>query len=263
MSIEYQLAELSNNFTEQNGAVKCYTEVEKDQAKEIFNKYYDIVEISDGRKSDNDRLSYIIAYSNPKELKETLNEADKDAESELSEDEFLNELDELDSEDISMMDNPDNDTDLSDLDVGAVDDASEVEEADQLTILKKRAHDTAEKWKDLFKQISDLAKDLDLVATHNDELEIELVKADGAKADVEQDLETINTELENELDSLDDEIDDDFGPSGFEDRAQNLKDEPVGESLEQAQNISINESSVVNVDPNELHISEDEIDDDF
>ena len=47
VSIEKELAALSNNFTEPRVAVKCWTFDEKEAAVKIFNKYYNNVDVSE------------------------------------------------------------------------------------------------------------------------------------------------------------------------------------------------------------------------
>lgn len=47
ISVEKELAALSNNFTEPRMAVKCWTFDEKEAAVKIFNKYYTNVKVSE------------------------------------------------------------------------------------------------------------------------------------------------------------------------------------------------------------------------
>lgn len=64
--IERTLAEITDNFREKDGIVRTDYEEEKIIAKKVLEKHYDIVEVSDGRRYDNDDVTWVISYTNPK-----------------------------------------------------------------------------------------------------------------------------------------------------------------------------------------------------
>lgn len=64
--IERTLAEITDNFREKDGTVRTGYEEEKIIAKKVLEKHYDIVEVSDGRRYDNDDVTWVISYTNPK-----------------------------------------------------------------------------------------------------------------------------------------------------------------------------------------------------
>lgn len=55
--------DLTNHFTMDDGAFKSYFESEKDHIKNILSKQGYNVEVSDGRKSDNEDMCWVVAYS--------------------------------------------------------------------------------------------------------------------------------------------------------------------------------------------------------
>ena len=263
MTIEQELAELTSNFTEPDVALKCWTKNEKYNAIKILRDHYKIVEVSDGRMSPDEGMNWVISAAEPKQVKESLNEGgDYDLILSESEDDF--DLD------------PDDDFDLDDLDLDSLQDSSEIADADQLTVLKARAADLADKWKETYKQISKLAKELDLIASHNDELEIKIEKVNGEASDVDGDLDKVAVAMD-ELDQTDsEEVDDSFGPSEFDDRAALLPpDIKVEEFKPGIAEKQITESSYPwnkengtidlghSEDPNELYLDPNRVDDDF
>ena len=64
--IERTLAEITDNFREKDGTVRTGYEEEKIIAKKVLEKHYDIVEVSDGRRYDNDDVTWVISYATPK-----------------------------------------------------------------------------------------------------------------------------------------------------------------------------------------------------
>lgn len=64
--IERTLAEITDNFREKDGTVRTGYEEEKIIAKKVLEKHYDIVEVSDGRRYDNDDVTWVISYTSPK-----------------------------------------------------------------------------------------------------------------------------------------------------------------------------------------------------
>lgn len=254
MTIEQELAKLTDNFTEDNVAVRCWTKNEKYNAIDIFKQHYNIVDVSDGRGSADEKLSWVIAASEPKQLKETLTEAD--------------ETFDLD---------PDDDFDLSDLNTDSIQDSTDIANADQITVLKARAADLAKKWQDTYKQINELAKKLDLVVSHDEDLKITIDKADGSKADLDKDLDKVATAIDS-LDSKEqnEEIDDSFGPSEYDDRAALLPPDIKVESLDlEKPAVQTTESYYPwnkdngtndlgqSNDPDELSLDINDVDDDF
>ena len=261
LQIKTELARLSSEFTETPFEVRCWNEGEKNDAVKILKDYYKYVDVSDGRKSEDEQMCWYIACDG---LKSKVNES------------MLTE-DEENGFDLDV----DDDLDLDDLDLDTIDDSSEIDSADEITVLKKKAHDLAEKWFETYKQIGQLARKLDLVATHNDKLEIELKKADGEKADIDGDVDfidavdQINLNDKQESENEDSDIDDDFGPSEYDERAKHLpQDAPVGESLE-VPKVQVTESAYpwnkdngtnnlsCGADPNELPLSLEDVDDEM
>lgn len=78
-SMERVIQQLTNNYTNKEGTLRTYYRAEKIAAVEELKKYYDVVEVSDGRYDTNDDISYVIAYSSPK-IDEKLQEAYFDPE---------------------------------------------------------------------------------------------------------------------------------------------------------------------------------------
>jgi len=226
-TIEQQLADLSNNFSDKQVGVKCHTIEEKQEAVKIFRQYYDIVEPADVTAPGDVKMTWQINCANPKKMNESLIQEADDEDLEFSDEEFDDDSDlEVDGDDdldLSEFDNPDDDMDLSDENLDSIDDISEVDKAEQIAILKKRAADLSEKWRDIYSQISTLARNLDLVATYDDDLNIELKKADGTSSKYKDDLKQLKDKVEGEPQ---DEFDDDFGPSEYDARAAEYSQEP-------------------------------------
>ena len=161
------------------------------------------------------------------------------------------------------------DMDMSDLSLDSIDDSNDVESANRLTVLKKQASDIASKWKKIYKQLVDIGRSLDLIITHDDDLNIIIEKSDGDLSDIQGDLDFIEKASKIESNSYDD-IDDSFGPSEYDDRANELsakfndgedvESKGMGESLHPV-NVLTNtfnhtDSSLTegNIDINELFI---------
>lgn len=64
--IEKVLMKITDNFSDRDGSVETSYENEKDSARDILKKHYKVVEVSDGRRSSSEPMSWVIAYSNPK-----------------------------------------------------------------------------------------------------------------------------------------------------------------------------------------------------
>lgn len=74
--VERELKNITNDWTDKEGTIRCYWEQEKNYGMQILQKHYDIVEPSDGRTGSGEEMSWVLAYSRPKEeLKESLNES--------------------------------------------------------------------------------------------------------------------------------------------------------------------------------------------
>ena len=72
--IERVLKKLTDNFKSEDGNLRTYYVQEKNLAIQTLKKYYDIVEVSDGRVDETSEPSWVISYSNPKEdINENLN----------------------------------------------------------------------------------------------------------------------------------------------------------------------------------------------
>lgn len=72
--IEKVIKQLTNGFTVVEGSLRTYYEQEKQAAVDVLKKHYNVVEVSDGRFDNNDDISYVISYAEPK-VDESLNEA--------------------------------------------------------------------------------------------------------------------------------------------------------------------------------------------
>ena len=246
ISIEKELAALSNNFTEPRVAVKCWTFDEKEAAVKIFNKYYTNVNVSEKNTNSATNNCWVI----------------------LGEDPIINDnLDYLIESDISSPG-----FNISSLKLSAIGDTTDIKTANSITVLKRRAANIAKQWNDLYNQISKLARKIDLVASHDLDLNIELKKIDDTDSNIDNDLAFIDNaeksfnELKAEKNSASD-IDDSFGPSEYDDRAAMLKDDaPIEEDLNtQAKDVQFISESTQAFTPSsdELYINESDIDDDF
>lgn len=72
--IERVIKQLTKDFKVVEGILRTYYEQEKQAAVEVLKKHYNVVEVSDGRFDNNDDISYVISYAEPK-VDESLNEA--------------------------------------------------------------------------------------------------------------------------------------------------------------------------------------------
>lgn len=74
--VERELKSITNNWTDKEGTIRCYWEQEKNYGLQILKKYYKYVETSDGRTGKGEDMSWVLAYSKPKEIfDESLNES--------------------------------------------------------------------------------------------------------------------------------------------------------------------------------------------
>lgn len=64
--VERELKKLTNNWSDEDGTIRCYYEQEKQYGVQILKKHYDIVETSDGRTGPGEEMSWVIAYAKPK-----------------------------------------------------------------------------------------------------------------------------------------------------------------------------------------------------
>lgn len=61
--VEAELRKMTNNFTVESGAVSCFFREEKDYGRDVLKQYYKVVEVSDGRRSEDEPMSYVIAFA--------------------------------------------------------------------------------------------------------------------------------------------------------------------------------------------------------
>ncbi len=57
------LKELTHNFTDESGEVKCFFRQEKDDGRDILKHYYRVVDVSDGRRFEGEPMCYVLAFS--------------------------------------------------------------------------------------------------------------------------------------------------------------------------------------------------------
>lgn len=62
---EKALKDYTKNWTKDSGTSRTYYKEEKDNGVEILKKHYKTVEVSDGRGSDEEEMSWVISYSDP------------------------------------------------------------------------------------------------------------------------------------------------------------------------------------------------------
>ena len=65
--IEKSLKDYTNNWKRESGTARTYYKTEKEHIMNALKKHYDVVEPSDGRGSEGEEMSWVIAYSGPKE----------------------------------------------------------------------------------------------------------------------------------------------------------------------------------------------------
>lgn len=68
--IEKELKSITKNFTKKEGTVRVWMSSEKNDARDILKQNYKYVDVSDGRGSSKEEMSWVIAYSDPKDKKE-------------------------------------------------------------------------------------------------------------------------------------------------------------------------------------------------
>lgn len=62
---EKALKDYTKNWTKESGTSRTYYKAEKDNGIKILKKHYKTVEVSDGRGSDEEDMSWVISYSDP------------------------------------------------------------------------------------------------------------------------------------------------------------------------------------------------------
>ena len=62
---EKALKDYTKNWTKDSGTSRTYYKKEKDNGIEILKKHYKVVEVSDGRGSEDEEMSWVISYSDP------------------------------------------------------------------------------------------------------------------------------------------------------------------------------------------------------
>jgi hypothetical protein len=61
--VEAELRKMTNNFTVESGEVSCFFRVEKDYGRDVLKQHYRVVEVSDGRKSEDEPMCYVLAFA--------------------------------------------------------------------------------------------------------------------------------------------------------------------------------------------------------
>ena len=61
--VEAQLRELTHNFTDASGELKCFFREEKDYGRDILKQHYRVVEVSDGRHGYHEPMCYVLAFA--------------------------------------------------------------------------------------------------------------------------------------------------------------------------------------------------------
>ncbi len=62
---EKVLKDYTNGWKKESGTSRTYYKKEKDSAIDILKKHYKVVEVSDGRGSNDEEMSWVISYSEP------------------------------------------------------------------------------------------------------------------------------------------------------------------------------------------------------
>ena len=62
---EKVLKDYTKNWTKESGISRTYYKKEKDSATDILKKHYKVVEVSDGRGSNDEEMSWVMSYSEP------------------------------------------------------------------------------------------------------------------------------------------------------------------------------------------------------
>lgn len=62
---EKALKDYTKNWTKDSGTSRTYYKKEKDDGIDILKKHYKVVEVSDGRGSNDKEMSWVISYSDP------------------------------------------------------------------------------------------------------------------------------------------------------------------------------------------------------
>jgi len=235
-NINQKLIKLTENFTKESVAVRLFSEKSKNEALKIFDEHYLNIKTTSGVSEG--KNCWVVKCESLK-----LNEEDLDIFGD-------DDLDFNDTSDFGYNDTTD--------------------DANQLTVLKKQTADLAEKWKASYQQLVDVAKKLNLIISHDEDLNVKIEKSNTESQKLDREL-NIDKEVDN------DEIDDSFGPSEFDNRASELGDDIDIESKqtqESLQSTSVTEDYSLdsnigtiklntNSDPNELYLDDSMVDDDF
>ncbi|MBO7211313.1 MAG: hypothetical protein J6V44_09975 [Methanobrevibacter sp.] len=62
---EKVLKDYTNDWKKESGTSRTYYKKEKDNATDILKKHYKVVEVSDGRGSNDEEMSWVISYAEP------------------------------------------------------------------------------------------------------------------------------------------------------------------------------------------------------
>lgn len=73
--VERELKKITNGWRDKEGTIRCYYEQEKEFGKQILKKHYKYVDVSDGRTGPGQDMSWVLAYSSPKGIKESMDSA--------------------------------------------------------------------------------------------------------------------------------------------------------------------------------------------
>lgn len=63
--VEKELKNITNDWLDEDGNIRCYWEQEKEYGKQILKNHYKYVDISDGRTGSGQDMSWVLSYSKP------------------------------------------------------------------------------------------------------------------------------------------------------------------------------------------------------
>lgn len=63
--VEKSLKDYTNNWKRQDGTARTYYKTEKEHIMDVLKKHYKVVEPSDGRRSEDEEMCWVVAYSDP------------------------------------------------------------------------------------------------------------------------------------------------------------------------------------------------------
>lgn len=65
--VEKSLKDYTNNWKRQDGTARTYYKTEKEHIMDVLKKHYKVVEPSDGRRSEDEEMCWVVSYSDPTE----------------------------------------------------------------------------------------------------------------------------------------------------------------------------------------------------